>query len=426
YEVSYEERLRTNSKDWYPVFWQGLSCLNQAEYLLEMGKYSTCEALADSGYQYVLLSERIVNEPKTASEAVFNALQVLIKIKLHFKKWEETKLLLEKASRIKAECDVFFFYNFNLRFYQNCVNYYEAQKDYTQAFQYQKLANEVKDSLNSQQDKRKLWQTEMQIETDKFQTSLQLAEKENKKQSQFTLWAVIALICVVISALWVYFRINKDNKTISAQRDLLAQSLKDKEMLLKEVHHRVKNNLQIIAGLLERQSQQATDEATRKNLKDGQDRVFSIALVHQNLYKSDNLSSLEIKTYLEMLVKNIKQAENNQAQAIEVHLDVDDAKLDIDNAIPIGLILNELITNCYKYAFQGREKGNIFIDFHKNQHKFQLSVKDDGVGISKGVNLQKTTSLGLHLVRGLTRQLGAVLTIDSNEQGTCFLIQSKA
>ncbi len=426
YEVSYEDRLRTNSKDWYPVFWQGLSCLNQAEYLLEMGKYSTCEALADSGYQYVLLSERMVDYPKNASEAVFNALQVLIKIKLHFKRWEEAKTLLEKASRIKAEYNVHIHYDFNLRFYQNYVNYYESQKAYVQAFQYQKLANEVKDSLNSQRDKRKLWQTEMQIETDKFQTSLQLAEKGHKKQSQFTLWVSIALIAVVISALLVYFRIKRDNKIISAQKDLLEHSLKEKEMLLKEVHHRVKNNLQIIAGLLERQSQQATDEATRKNLKDGQDRVFSIALVHQNLYKSDNLSSLEVKTYLEMLVKNIKQAEYNQNQEIEVHLNIDDSKLNIDNAIPLGLILNELITNCFKYAFKGRVKGNIFIDFQKNKESFQLSVKDDGIGISKEVNLQKVSSLGLHLVRGLVRQIGANLKIESNDGGTCFLITSKA
>lgn len=425
YEVSYEERLRTNSKDWYPVFWQGLSCLNQAEYLLEMGKYETCEALADSGYQYVLLSERMVDYPKNASEGIFNALQVLIKIKSHFKRWEEAKMLLEKASRIKAEYNIHILYDFNLQFYQNYVNYYEAQKEYAQAFQYQKLANEVKDSLNSQRDKRKLWQSEMQINTEKYQEHIQSAEKESRLQSQIRNLTIFTLVIFVVFAFIVYLRIKKSNSTISAQKDLLEQSLKDKEMLLKEVHHRVKNNLQIIAGLFERQAQQATDAVTRKNLKEGQDRVFSIALVHQNLYQSDNLSSLEVKAYLEMLVKNIKQAEYNQNQEIEVHLNIDDSKLNIDNAIPLGLILNELITNCYKYAFRGRAKGNIFIDFQKNKESFQLSVKDDGIGISKEVNLQKVSSLGLHLVRGLVRQIGANLKIESNDGGTCFFIASK-
>jgi two-component sensor histidine kinase len=220
----------------------------------------------------------------------------------------------------------------------------------------------------------------------------------------------------------VYRRIKKDHKIITEQKALLEQSLGEKETLLKEIHHRVKNNLQIISGLFDKQARLTKDELARKLMKDGQDRVFSIALVHQNLYQSDNLTSIEIKSYLEMLVKNIEKSQKSELQDIQLTLDVDDSVVDIDRAIPLGLILNELITNCYKYAFKDREKGDITVRFRQNAAEFVLGVQDNGVGLPTHFDIQKTRSLGLNLVRGLVRQLGGKLDFASNAEGVTFTI----
>lgn len=192
--------------------------------------------------------------------------------------------------------------------------------------------------------------------------------------------------------------------------------------MLREIHHRIKNNLQVISGLFDKQSRQTWDETTRKLMKEGQDRVFSIALVHENLYQSDNLTTIQIKSYLETLTKNIEKSQKSEFQDIVLNLDVDDSVLDIDTAIPLGLILNELITNCYKYAFNGRTKGEIQIRFHQMANEMVLDVQDNGVGLPQNFDIDKTKSLGINLVRGLVRQLDGKLDFTSSAEGTTFTI----
>jgi two-component sensor histidine kinase len=288
-----------------------------------------------------------------------------------------------------------------------------------------KLAHEMQDSLNRRNDKRKLWQIESRVKAESYQVQIQSAEEESKLQQRLRNFAVLALLLFGVIAFVVYSRIKKDNKTITEQKAELEQSLGEKETLLKEIHHRVKNNLQIISALLEKQALKTNDAVTKRLMKEGQDRVFSMALVHQSLYQSDNLNTIEIKPYLDMLTQHIRQSYTSEDQTIALTLDVDDSTINIDTAIPLGLILNELITNCYKYAFKGRESGEVNIGFRQTDKDFFLSIKDNGIGFPTDLDIQKTRTLGVNLVRGLVRQLNGTLQIASNTEGSLFEITCK-
>jgi two-component sensor histidine kinase len=301
-DLNWSNRYDTD-QGWFATFWQGLASLDIASYMFEMGNFKESEKYAERGYELYKSQEDLSNSEKTV--AAFDALQVLIKIKLQLGKIEESGSLLKKVEFLKSKIDFSPEVNYfkPLRFYTNYYKYYEAKKDYTDAFRYLKLANEMQDSLNRRNDIRKLWQIESRVKANSYQAQIKSAEEDSQLQQRLRNFAILVLVLFGAFAFITYRRIKKDNKTIIEQKILLERSLGEKENLLKEIHHRVKNNLQIISGLFDKQARQVTDETTRKIIKEGQDRVFSIALVHQNLYQTDNLSTIEIKSYIETLAK---------------------------------------------------------------------------------------------------------------------------
>ncbi len=410
------------AQSWYGVFWQGLASLDIAQYKLEMDHYKESEKYAERGYELYKAQEDLKNPDKTV--AAFDALQVLIKIKLLLGKVDEVKPLFRSIEVLKSNIDFSQEVNYfkPLRLYDNYYKYYEAQKDYINAFRYLKLANELKDSLNRRNDKRKLWQIESRVKADNYIAQIKSEKEEKIFQKRLRNLAIITLLVFIVFASVFYKRKSKDNKIIAQQKALLEQSLGEKETLLKEIHHRVKNNLQIILGLFEKQARRVTDEPTKQLMKAGQDRVFSIALVHQALYQSENLTTIEIKSYLNLLVKNIEKSQKSELQDIEIILDVDDSVVDIDLAIPLGLILNELITNSYKYAFNNLTNGEILIKFYKEQKQLVFIVQDNGVGLPANFDFYKSISVGMSLVRGLIRQIGGTLELVSNNTGTIFKV----
>lgn len=428
--IAYAQKIYTTNSpsqynelhNWVPIFWQGLSSLDIAQYMLEMGNFKESEMYADRGYKLYKTEEDFNNTEKT--EAIFDALQVLIKIKLIMGKVSTADTLLKKVEGLKQNIDFSNEKNYfkMLRCYQNYVKYFEVKKDYTNAYRYIKLTTEMQDSLNRRNDKRKLWQTETRVKIEGYQQQIKTAEDEKYQEARLRNTAIAILLLFMTFALVVYWRIRKDNKIIIDQKQMLEQSLAEKENLLKEIHHRVKNNLQIISGIFDKQARLIADETTKKLLKEGQNRVFSIALVHQNLYQTENLSSVNIKSYLEILIKNIAASQQNEQQNINITLDVDDSNIDVDTLIPLGLILNELITNCYKYAFKDRLSGDIFIRFRQQESDMVLSIKDNGVGLPDNIDIKNTRSLGMNLVRGLTRQIHGRLDFKTNTEGTEFTI----
>lgn len=196
----------------------------------------------------------------------------------------------------------------------------------------------------------------------------------------------------------------------------LQVALKEKEVLLKEIHHRVKNNLQIIYSLLRLQRRKLTDEKTVEILLESQNRIKSIALIHEKLYRSADLSQIDLRQYVPNLVTSLFSAYQVNSDWITLRMEVDDIALDIDTAVPCGLIINELVANCLKYAFSDDRVGEIFVEMHlKNQDEKQaqieLTVADNGIGVPPDFDIFQSQSLGLKLVKDLVHQLEGTIDI---------------
>ena len=198
-------------------------------------------------------------------------------------------------------------------------------------------------------------------------------------------------------------------------------SLREKEVLLKEVHHRVKNNLQVITSLLNLQADRIPDEHVQEVLRENQARIKSMALVHEELYQSEDLAWVNFTDYLRRLTYGLLQSYLKSGKAIDLRFDMQDLRLGIDAAIPCGLIVNELLTNALHHAFRGRPGGKVTIRFFKEGEKIALGVVDDGVGLPESIDVRTTDTLGLHLVSTLTEQLKGSLSVTRNN-GTSFML----
>lgn len=205
---------------------------------------------------------------------------------------------------------------------------------------------------------------------------------------------------------------------VSMMRELEA-SLKEKEILLREIHHRVKNNLQIISSLLSLQTQFLKDSDSEAIFQDCQSRIKSIALIHETLYQSRDLSQIDFSAYMASLAGRLEGSYLGRASHVRVDAPKRDVYLPIDLAISCGLIVNELITNALKYAFPDGRKGRVLVDiaYDAAEKQFCLQVSDNGVGIPPSVDLDSPTTLGLQLVMTLAQQLEAMIDID-NKAGT--------
>jgi two-component sensor histidine kinase len=198
-------------------------------------------------------------------------------------------------------------------------------------------------------------------------------------------------------------------------------SLREKEVLLKEIHHRVKNNLQVIASLLYLQSKNIQDKATRELFSDSRNRVKSMALVHETLYQSGDLSRLNFAAYIRNLVALVFRSYRGKSGRITSTVNVSDVSLSIEAAVPCGLIINELVTNALKYAFPGRT-GEIRVEMQEeHEAHVVLIVSDNGVGFPKDLDFRETGSLGLKLVNSLVDQLDGTIGLQ-NDNGTTFTI----
>lgn len=208
-------------------------------------------------------------------------------------------------------------------------------------------------------------------------------------------------------------RLEGAQEAIVQSERVVRQSLKEKEVLLQEVHHRVKNNLQVISSLINMQVRQIQDDTARQALEESQRRVQAIALIHEKLYQSKDYARVPFSEYAESLASSVFHATGVSPADIALAIAVEDVALPVDKAIPCGLILNELITNALKHAFPEGRKGSIRVELRNELGKrLRIVVSDDGVGLPAGLDTHTATSLGLNLVRMLTKQVGGTLEVD--------------
>ncbi|MDH5506622.1 MAG: ATP-binding protein, partial [Anaerolineae bacterium] len=208
---------------------------------------------------------------------------------------------------------------------------------------------------------------------------------------------------------------------VLAEEKILA-SLHEKEFLLKEIHHRVKNNLQIISSLIHLQSKKITDEQTLTILKESQNRVKSMALIHEKLYQSSDFTQIDFADYIRSLAGHLFRTYQVNSNDISYEIFAEDVSLTIDLAIPCGVIINELVSNTLKHAFPGDMGGKITISLREaSPNTLQLEITDTGVGFPKDIDFRKTDSLGLQLVNNLVEQLHGDIQLDS-QAGSKFII----
>ena len=261
----------------------------------------------------------------------------------------------------------------------------------------------------------------------------------DRKLSLSLLVAFLITICVlgITTYLWIRIRRQRNqliyqNHKIADQRDELqtmSESLKDmlihREILLKEVHHRVKNNLQMIWSLLFLQSRRIKDKTALWALDNSRSRVYSITLVHEKLYQSDNLAQIDLFQYLKELVASISDTYEQAGKDIKYDLQIPAVYFGIDHTMRLGLIINELISNIYKYAFPNHSEGKVLIQLQEQNPEFyELVVQDNGVGIPENIDTKKGRGLGLRMVYLLSRELRGTLSFEKNN-GTRVTIKFK-
>ncbi|MEO5891455.1 MAG: sensor histidine kinase [Ferruginibacter sp.] len=247
--------------------------------------------------------------------------------------------------------------------------------------------------------------------------------KQNRLTQKITI-AGIVLLLIVIALLFNQYRVKqRTNTAINKKNTALEKLVNEKEWLLKEIHHRVKNNLQTVVSLLELQSHFLDNEALSAN-HDSQNRIYAMSLIHQKLYPSDNIASINMCYYLQELSGHLREIYNTGSQ-INFKLQVPEIELDVSQAIPIGLIVNEVVTNCIKYAFNLESKNPVItISLEKNnKDQLMLTIEDNGIGLPVNFNTTDKAGLGFKLMEGLVEDIDGELTIESvngTQISVCF------
>ncbi len=294
--------------------------------------------------------------------------------------------------------------------------------DFEKAYRYKGLFQTMQDSVFNVEKSRIIAEMEARFDTEKKEQQIAVLAKDNQLQTtrQYALLGGLVLVGLLALALWRNTRNRRRlNEVLEKANAELTRKNHDVQTLLREIHHRVKNNLQIISSLLRLQARRVSDEGAIEALQTGQARIRSMSLLHQRLYQGEVLKDIPMRPYLNDLAQSLLDAYRVDEDRITLSTDIDELSLNVDDAVPLGLISNELITNSLKHAFPGERKGKILIVLKKNETGFRLEVADDGIGmtITDSKPVTSSTSFGLELVESLAQKLNGQLVF-SNGQGT--------
>ena len=305
--------------------------------------------------------------------------------------------------------------------YAALSDYYSTTSNYEEAYKLSLESQKIKDSINTSARDSNMTEALTKYEAEKKDAQLEVLQlqSERSKQQQ-RLLTILALSGILIAGLVGFFLYkNKKKNTLLAsqkellekQKSLLEKTVGEKNILLKETHHRVKNSFQMVSSLLYLQSENVKDVEAKMAIKEAQNRVRSMVLIHHKLYNKDQLIGINAKEYIEDLTKDIFESHQDLSQNLRFQLDVENIVLSVDTITPIGLILNELIINVLKHAFnENTTEGLMKIYLGRKEDVLILEVSDNGAGFKEG---QKDHSFGLKLIHSLARKLEASLDIDS-------------
>ncbi|MGX1930416.1 sensor histidine kinase [Flagellimonas sp. 2504JD4-2] len=349
----------------------------------------------------------------------------------------DANLQLEKYLAAKRSLDMGFE---NINMLQNIKRnsllaaYYDKVENYRNAATYYKRNERIKDSLAQKQSSIIKQQLVTIVANEDLENSQrlideqkrinELARSEMKAKDERINLVFISLIFTLLGfagLVYAYLKSIKNQRLIAEQKHIIENALVEKDSLLKEIHHRVKNNLQMVSSLLSLQTKNTRSKSAIEALEEGKSRVKAMALIHQKLYQNDDLSVIEMQGYIESLINSVQSVYKKGGHNISITIDAEGTELDIDRAIPFGLILNELVSNSFKYAFpENDENGKIYIHLRKNGEQGYFEYTDNGVGLPEDTEERTHSSMGIRLMNRLVNQLQSKLNIDKADEGVRF------
>jgi len=353
--------------------------------VLSQSRLYLLEDKFEEAYACVQKAEKIIVQDSKSSLAG-DYFEFLGQYFLHEKKYESALDDFNISEKIRNEIEP----GKNWRTYNGMARVYRLMDKQELSEKYSEKAS----SLSKIQNSRKIIQDmQSELRFDEQSGTIAFLNQENLKSKvalQKARFRNILLIIGLISSLALSSMLfiilrqrSKFNKEIAIKNDIISKSLAEKELLMKEIHHRVKNNLQVISSLLSLQSRSLNDKNASEALLQSQSRVISMSLIHETLYKDGPSSNVELDTYLNKLCTQLFNAYNISGDKISIHLNVHKQPIDVSHLVPLGLIINEIITNALKHAFVGRNKGNIWVSSSSQNNHLSISIKDDGIGTTE-------------------------------------------
>jgi two-component sensor histidine kinase len=297
---------------------------------------------------------------------------------------------------------------------------YLAQKDaglFKEALASLEINKDLEDSTVRAEKTKGVAEIETKYETEKKEILIQKLDEKNQLQRRQLIGFVVGLIMLLGLSVTLY----NQNQTVRASRQQISEQSDQLKLMMKELHHRVKNNLAIVSSLLKIQSSKIEDEKAVKAVRQGQQRVEAMSLIHQRLYQTDKVTNINIKEYINDLAESLMSAYGYKSDEFDLIINIEKEQLDVDLAIPLGLIINELLTNSFKYAYENVKRPLLKIDL-KMDRGLTLEVQDNGPGIDMEHWQKAKDSFGKKLIAGLTKQIGGTFQLD-NQNGSYFKIQ---
>ena len=307
---------------------------------------------------------------------------------------------------------------------------YKAIGDFKRALASHEISKSLHDSMRNDENTKYITRLEMQYAFDRQEEKRRQEEEaaaflrsEKNKRSRLAFIILCALFISAVLVGYLYYRnfqIKKKAEAVLAEKnDVISTALQEKELLLREIHHRVKNNLQVISSLLRLQSRYIDDGAALDALSAGRSRVQSMALLHENLYKDGNLIGIDMQKYFDQLIAGLFSTLNIRSDKISLVKKITPIHLDVESVIPIGLITNELITNALKHAFIDRESGLLTVKLFEQNERLHLEVSDDGKGMSPEFFQDSSKSFGHKLIKTFASKLKARLEVSGGKRDDC-------
>jgi len=311
--------------------------------------------------------------------------------------------------------------------YRNIADYLAFTGDYQKAFYYRDKYIQIYEEIKEKQRDQVVLDMEAKYEAEKKDAQLKLLTLEAEKKAQQTrLYSYLALAGLVIAGLigFFWYKNREKNKLLTRQKVKLEENVEEINLLLREVHHRVKNNLQVVTSLLNIQQRSITDEKALEAIQESKNRIESMGLIHRSFYQNKNLGEINSREYIQNLVEQIFTSYQTDQDRIQLDIQVADLYLDMDTLVPLGLIINEMVSNSLKHAFAAKEPGKLSIALDKREEKYQLKIADNGAGLEDMAQLERSSSFGLKMVKAFVKKLNGSLTLLPTD-GTTFQIEFK-